>query len=77
MVMKEGYIFEQGMEPIWFIEKEEQSIEMSKNALVLWDAELSISSKTKEDKKWEAMLADLVKDKLLFMRYKNLPRIYH
>ncbi|MEY2194252.1 hypothetical protein AB7942_16140 [Neobacillus sp. BF23-41] len=50
MVMKEGYIFEQGMEPIWFIEKEEQSIEMSKIALVLWDAELSISSKPKKIK---------------------------
>jgi hypothetical protein len=36
MVMKEGYIFEQGMEPIWFIEKEEQSIEMSKNALDIY-----------------------------------------
>ena len=54
------------MEPIWFIEKEEQSIEMSKNALVLWDAELSISSKTEEDKKWDAMLTELVKDRRLF-----------
>lgn len=57
---------EHGMEPIWFIEKEEQSIEMSKNALVLWDVEFSISSKTEEDKKWDAMLTELVKDQHFF-----------
>jgi hypothetical protein len=66
------YFLEQGLEPIWFIEKEEQSIEKSKNALVLWDAELSISAKTKEDKKWDSMLAEMVKDKKFF-NYFNYP----
>jgi hypothetical protein len=66
------YFLEQGMEPIWFIEKEEQSIEKSKNALVLWDAELSISSKTEEDIKWDAMLTELVTDKQFFS-YFNYP----
>jgi hypothetical protein len=66
------YFLEQGMKPIWFIEKDEQSIEKSKNALVLWDAELSISSKTNEDKTWDSMLTELVKDKLFFS-YFNYP----
>lgn len=63
---RQQYFLEHGMEPIWFIEKEEQSIEMSKNALVLWDAELSISSKTEEDKKWDHMLTELIKDQHFF-----------
>jgi hypothetical protein len=29
------YFLDQGMEPIWFIEKKEQSIEKDKNATVL------------------------------------------
>lgn len=66
------YFLEQGIKPIWFIEKDEQSIEKSKNAIVLWDAELSISSKTKEDKKWDSMLSELVNDKWFFS-YFNYP----
>ncbi|EKN65946.1 competence protein CoiA-like family [Neobacillus bataviensis LMG 21833] len=69
---RQQYFLEHGMEPIWFIEKEEQSIETSKNALVLWDAELSISSKTVEDNRWDAMLTELVKDRYFFSYY-NYP----
>jgi hypothetical protein len=60
------------MEPIWFIEKNEQSTEKEKNSIVLWDAELTIASKTNEDKEWDSMLTSVVKDKMFF-QYFNYP----
>jgi hypothetical protein len=66
------YFLEQGMEPIWFIEKKEQSIEKDKNGIVLWDAELTIAAKTNEDKVWDSMLGTIVKDKMFF-NYFNYP----
>ena len=60
------YFIEQGMEPIWFVEKKEQSIEEEKHSIVLWDAELSISAKTNEDKEWDSLLSEIVKDKMFF-----------
>lgn len=66
------YFLDQGMEPIWFIEKNEQSIEKGKNALVLWDAELTIAAKTNEDKEWDNILADIANDRMFF-QYFNYP----
>lgn len=66
------YFLEQGMEPIWFIEKKEQSIERDKNSIVLWDAELTIAAKTNVDKEWDSTLAAIVKDKMFF-KYFNYP----
>ncbi|ULT57869.1 competence protein CoiA [Neobacillus drentensis] len=63
---------EHGMEPIWFIEKKEQSIEKDKNSIVLWDAELTIAAKTTEDQEWDSILSDVVKDEMFFT-YFNYP----
>lgn len=60
------YFLEQGMTPIWFVEKKEQAIEREKNSIVLWDAELTIAAKTNQDREWESLLASLIKDKMFF-----------
>lgn len=72
IIKRHEYYIEQGMEPIWFIEKKEQSIEKDKNSIVLWDAELSISSKTKEDEKWDLLLEEEILDDMFFT-YFNYP----
>lgn len=66
IIRRQSYFSEQGMVPIWFIEKKEQSIEFEKNAIVLWDAELSISAKTPEDREWDSKLAYIIKDNSFF-----------
>lgn len=66
------YFLEQGMEPIWFVEKKEQAIEGEKNSIVLWDAELTIAAKTNQDREWDKLLASLMKDKMFF-KYFNYP----
>lgn len=72
IIRRQSYFSEQGMVPIWFIEKKEQSIELEKNAIVLWDAELSISAKTPEDSKWDSVLAKIINDNSFF-NYYNYP----
>lgn len=62
IVNRHQAFLEKGMVPIWFIEKKEQSIEKEKNAIVLWDAEMSISGKTKEDREWDKLLVSLTRD---------------
>jgi len=64
------YLKEQGLETVWFIEKKEQTIEKNKNSLILWDAELSIASKTEEDEKWADLISGEITDKDFF-RYFN------
>lgn len=66
IIKRHQYFKEQGMEPIWFLEKKEQSIEMEKNAIVLWDAELAISSKTEEDHQWDRFLSKIIEDREFF-----------
>ncbi|SEO09093.1 Competence protein CoiA-like family protein [Terribacillus saccharophilus] len=63
---RNSYLNEQGLETIWFIEKKEQAIEKDKNSLMLWDAELSIASKTEEDKKWTDLISRELEDKNFF-----------
>ncbi|WP_458413287.1 competence protein CoiA family protein [Schinkia sp. CFF1] len=72
IINRHGYYIEQGMTPIWFIEKKEQSIEKEKNSIILWDAELSISSKTIEDEKWDLLLKEEIQDEMFF-HYFNYP----
>ncbi|WP_053361476.1 competence protein CoiA family protein [Bacillus sp. FJAT-27251] len=62
----------QGMEPIWFIEKKEQSVEKEKNSIILWDAELTISLKTYEDRLWDSLLGNMIHDRGFFS-YFNYP----
>ncbi|WLR54602.1 competence protein CoiA family protein [Mesobacillus subterraneus] len=72
IIKRHQYFEEQGMEPIWFIEKKEQSVELEKNAIVLWDAELAISSKTEEDHLWDSLLSEVIEDREFFT-YFNYP----
>lgn len=72
IVKRHKYFQEQGLQPIWFIEMKEQAVEKDKNALILWDAELAISAKTKEDMKWDSLLEELLID-YNFFRFFNYP----
>lgn len=69
---RQQYFLDHGMEPIWFIEKKEQAIEIEKNSLILWDAELTIASKTKQDREWDSLLTPLIADEMFF-EYFNYP----
>ena len=53
-------------------EKKEQAVEIEKNAIVLWDAELAISSKTEEDRQWDNILAQVINGSEFF-NYFNYP----
>ncbi|RPF54422.1 competence protein CoiA family protein [Aquisalibacillus elongatus] len=66
------YFKDNDMIPLWYIEKKESAIEKDKNAIVLWDAENNISSKTKEDREWDRHLEDIIKDKEFFKPF-NYP----
>jgi hypothetical protein len=72
VIKRHDYFIQHKMEPIWFIEKKEQSIEQEKQSLILWEAELTISSKTVEDRKWDYFLNNIIKDKEFFTSY-NYP----
>lgn len=67
------YFLDNCMRPLWFVERKEWSIEKEKQAIVLWDAESSISLHTKEDKKWEAMIRPLAKNSSFFERFNYSP----
>jgi Competence protein CoiA-like family len=69
------YLNEQGLETVWFIEKKEQAIEKDKNSIILWDAELSIASKTEEDNKWTNLISQELNDKHFF-KYFNYPTFF-
>jgi Competence protein CoiA-like family len=66
------YFNEKGLETTWFIEKKEQAIEKDKSSIILWDAELSIASKTSEDKKWDKLITSEISDER-FHCYFNYP----
>jgi len=53
---RNGYFKDKNLEPVWFIENSEQSIDMEHRVIHLWEAELDISIKTAEDLRWEEML---------------------
>ncbi|WP_197186392.1 competence protein CoiA family protein [Brevibacillus agri] len=67
------YFLDNGMRPLWFVERKEWSIEKEKQSIVLWDAELLIALHTKEDRKWEEMLRPLAKDSSFFERFNYPP----
>ncbi|MFE7062058.1 competence protein CoiA family protein [Sutcliffiella sp. NPDC057660] len=60
------YFIEQGLEPVWFIEKVEQAIEKDKNSIILWDAELTIASKTQEDNMWDKLISSEIEDEKFY-----------
>lgn len=65
---RDTFFKEQGLEIIWFIERNEQAIEKDKNSLILWEAELSIASETIEDERWEDLIPQ--EDKRFFRYFK-------
>jgi len=50
------YYKNKNLDPIWFIEDAEQSIDMDNHVIHLWEAELDIAIKTAEDRLWEATI---------------------
>ncbi|WP_061809641.1 competence protein CoiA family protein [Rossellomorea vietnamensis] len=73
IMKRHNYFLNEGLEPIWFIEKKEQAIERDKNSIILWEAELTIASKTKEDKNWDNLFTSEIEDEMFF-DYFNYPR---
>ncbi|MBM7662271.1 hypothetical protein JOC85_003078 [Bacillus mesophilus] len=70
---RHNYFIDKGLEPIWFVERNEQAIEREKNSIILWHAELTISSKTQEDIEWESLIAAEVKNNGMFFNLFNYP----
>jgi hypothetical protein len=69
LIQRHHYFIEQDMEPIWFIEKKEHSVEVEKNSIVLWDAEITIASKTYEDDKWDSVIEEVAEDIEFFQHF--------
>ncbi|MGF2614608.1 competence protein CoiA-like family [Rossellomorea vietnamensis] len=72
IVNRHNYFKKMGSEPVWFIEKKEQAVEKDKSSIILWNAELTIASKTKEDFKWDDLVKDEISDEMFF-QYFNYP----
>lgn len=74
------YFKEKNLEPIWFVEDAEQSIDMNHRVIHLWEAELDISIKTAEDLRWEETLNSLSLKYPLFelfnYHHKKVPSTY-
>ncbi len=59
------YYKSKNLNPIWFIEAAEQSIDMDHRVIHLWEAELDLAIKTVEDQLWEETIDSLtIKDSL-------------
>ncbi|MBM4761440.1 competence protein CoiA family protein [Bacillus sp. B15-48] len=53
---RNSYFKKKSLEPIWFIEDVEQSVDMDHRVIHLWEAEYDIAIKTTEDVVWEKMI---------------------
>ncbi|ELK21586.1 DUF3895 domain-containing protein [Anoxybacillus flavithermus] len=60
------YYKNKGMQTIWFVENAEMSIDIDHQVIHLWEAELDIAIKTKEDLEWENVLKHLPIEESLF-----------
>jgi len=74
------YFQEKNLEPVWFVENAEQSIDMEHRVIHLWEAELDIAIKTSEDLRWEDTLSTLSLKASLFelftYHHKHSPASY-
>ncbi|WKA56985.1 competence protein CoiA family protein [Planococcus shenhongbingii] len=74
------YFKTKNLKPIWFVEETEQSVDMDRRVIHLWEAELDIAVKMKEDLKWEDTLNHLKTENNLFdlfnYHHQNAPRKY-
>lgn len=74
------YFKTKNLKPIWFVEETEQSVDMNRRVIHLWEAELDIAVKMEEDQKWEAALDHLKTENNLFnlfnYHHQNAPSTY-
>lgn len=77
---RNDYFKTKNLKPIWFVEETEQSVDMDRRVIHLWEAELDIAVKMKEDLKWEDTLNHLKTENNLFdlfnYHHQNAPRKY-
>ncbi|WP_214689551.1 competence protein CoiA family protein [Exiguobacterium sp. s163] len=80
IIKRNTYFKEKGLIPIWFIENTEQSIDLSRHVIHLWEAELNLAMKTPEDLMWETLLNETARDQSLFelfdYHHQNIPNFY-
>lgn len=80
IIKRNTYFKEKGLIPIWFIEKTEQSIDLGRHVIHLWEAELNLAMKTPEDLMWETLLNEITYDQSLFelfdYHHQNTPDSY-
>ncbi|WP_214829666.1 competence protein CoiA family protein [Exiguobacterium algae] len=80
IIKRNTYFKEKGLIPIWFIENTEQSIDLGRHVIHLWEAELNLAMKTPEDLMWETLLNETKSDQSLFelfdYHHQNTPNSY-
>ena len=80
IIKRNTYFKEKGLIPIWFIENTEQSIDLGRHVIHLWEAELNLAMKTPEDLMWETLLNETARDQSLFelfdYHHQNTPNSY-
>jgi hypothetical protein len=53
------YFKEKGLQTLWFIEKEELSLDWENHVIHLWESEIDLAIKTPEDKSWDDLVQEL------------------
>jgi hypothetical protein len=53
------YYKEKGLQTIWFIEEQEQSLDWENQVIHLWESEIDLAVKSAEDKNWDDILLEL------------------
>ncbi|WP_214793996.1 MULTISPECIES: competence protein CoiA family protein [unclassified Exiguobacterium] len=80
IIKRNTYFKEKGLIPIWFIENTEQSLDLDRHVIHLWEAELNLAMKTPEDLMWETLLNEITCDQSLFelfdYHHQNTPDSY-
>ncbi|WP_214814783.1 competence protein CoiA family protein [Exiguobacterium sp. s34] len=80
IIKRNTYFKENGLIPIWFIENTEQSIDLGRHVIHLWEAELNLAMKTPEDLMWETLLNETTRDQSLFelfdYHHQKTPNLY-
>ncbi|UTT42578.1 competence protein CoiA family protein [Exiguobacterium aurantiacum] len=80
IIKRNTYFKEKGLIPIWFIENTEQSLDLARHVIHLWEAELNLAMKTPEDLMGETLLNEITCDQSLFelfdYHHQNTPDSY-
>ncbi|WP_214837760.1 competence protein CoiA family protein [Exiguobacterium sp. s36] len=80
IIKRNTYFKEKRLIPIWFIENTEQSLDLNRHVIHLWEAELSLAMETPEDLMWEKLLNEMTVDQSLFelfdYHHQNTPGSY-